>query len=105
MLFRSPPKSNHKPEVTLLLRIVKHLLNGIERIVTDYSKSVIVFFAAAGLLLILGIARIEIDTVYSEYYPPDSPVRRSIILIDEQFLGTGNMEILLETESEGEWLP
>ena len=96
-----PPKSNHKPEVTLLLRGVKSLLNGIERIVTNYPKSVIVFFAAAGLLLILGIARIEIDTVYSEYYPPDSPVRRSIILIDEQFLGTGNMEILLETESAG----
>ena len=66
-----------------------------------YPKSVIVLFAAVGILLILGIARIEIDTVYSEYYPPDSPVRRSIILMDEHFLGTGNMEILLETETKG----
>jgi predicted RND superfamily exporter protein len=68
---------------------------------TDYPKGVIVLFAAVGLLLILGIARIKIDTVFSEYYPPDSPVRRTISLMDEQFLGTGNMEILLETESEG----
>ena len=96
-----PPKSNEKPKVTLLLRVVKHLLNGIERVSTEYPKGVIVFFAAAGLLLILGIARIEIDTVFSEYYPPESPVRKTINLIDEQFLGTGNMEILLETETEG----
>ena len=96
-----PPKSNEKPEVTLLLRGVKSLLNGIERVSTDYPKGVIVLFAAVGLLLILGIARIEIDTVFSEYYPPDSPVRRTISLMDEHFLGTGNMEILLETESEG----
>ena len=96
-----PPKSNEKPKVTLLLRVVKHLLNGIERVSTEYPKGVIVFFAAAGLLLILGIARIEIDTVFSEYYPPESPVRKTINLIDEQFLGTGNMEILLETESAG----
>ena len=96
-----PPKSNEKPKVTLLLRVVKHLLNGIERVSTEYPKGVIVLFAAAGLLLILGIARIEIDTVFSEYYPPESPVRKTINLIDEQFLGTGNMEILLETESAG----
>jgi len=96
-----PPKSNEKPKVTLLLRGVKSLLNGIERVSTDYPKGVIVFFAAAGLLLILGITRIEIDTVFSEYYPPESPVRRTISLMDEQFLGTGNMEILLETESAG----
>ena len=96
-----PPKSNEKPKVTLLLRVVKHLLNGIERVSTEYPKGVIVLFAAAGLLLILGIARIEIDTVFSEYYPPESPVRKTINLIDEQFLGTGNMEILLETETEG----
>ena len=96
-----PPKSNEKPKVTLLLRVVKHLLNGIERVSTEYPKGVIVLFAAAGLLLILGIARIEIDTVFSEYYPPESPVRKTINLIDEQFLGTGNMEILLETETAG----
>ena len=96
-----PPKSNEKPKVTLLLRVVKHLLNGIERVSTEYPKGVIVLFAAAGLLLILGIARIEIDTVFSEYYPPESPVRKTINLIDEQFLGTGNMESLLETETEG----
>jgi len=95
------PKSSHNSEATLLLRIVKHLLNFIEKIIANYSKSVIVFFAATGLILILGIVKIEIDTVYAEYYPLDSPVRRSIILMDEQFLGTGNMEILFETESEG----
>ena len=96
-----PLKSNEKPKVTLLLGGVKSLLNGIERVSTDYPKGVIVFFAVAGMLLILGITRIEIDTVFSEYYPPESPVRRTISLMDEQFLGTGNMEILLETESAG----
>jgi hypothetical protein len=96
-----PVRSNEKPKVTLLLRIVKRMLNGIERMSADYPKTVIVFFAASGMLLILGITRIEIDTVFSEYYPPDSPVRRTISLMDEQFLGTGNMEILLETETEG----
>lgn len=96
-----PLRSKETPEVSQLLRVVKHLLNGIERMSMCYPKSVIVLFAAVGMLLILGIARIEIDTVYSEYYPPDSPVRRSIILMDEHFLGTGNMEILLETETEG----
>ncbi len=96
-----PPSSNVKPEVTLILSAVKRLLNGIERMSTDYPKSIIVFFTAAGLLLILGITRIEIDTVFSEYYPADSPVSKTISLMDEQFLGTGNMEILLETESAG----
>jgi len=47
------------------------------------------------------MTRIEIDTVFSEYYPPESPVRKTINLMDEQFLGTENMEILLETKTEG----
>ncbi len=63
-----PLRSKEKPEVSMLLRVVKHLLNGIERMSMGYPRSVIVLFAAVGILLILGIARIEIDTVYSEYY-------------------------------------
>ena len=66
-----------------------------------YPKIVIVFFAVGGILLVIGMTRIEIDTVFSEYYPPESPVRRTINLMDEQFLGTENMEVLLETKTEG----
>ena len=51
--------------------------------------------------MVIGMTRIEIDTVFSEYYPPESPVRKTINLMDEQFLGTENMEILLETKTEG----
>ena len=96
-----PARISKQSKVTLILRIVQRLLRGIEGLSSDYPKTVILFFAAGGFLLILGITRIEIDTVFSDYYPQDSPVRQTISLLDEQFLGTGNMEILLETETEG----
>ena len=96
-----PSRSGKNPKVTIILRAVQGLLQGIEKLSSVYPKMVIVFFIVGGILLVIGMTRIEIDTVFSEYYPPESPVRRTINLLDEQFLGTGNMEILLETETEG----
>jgi len=85
----------------MILSFVQGLLKGVNKLSFNYPKFVIFFFAASGILLILGILRIEIDTVFSEYYSPESPVRQTINLMDEQFLGVGNMEILIETETEG----
>ena len=45
--------------------------------------------------------RIEINTVFSEFYPINSPIRKTIKLLDIQFSGTGNMEILIEGDTEG----
>jgi len=85
----------------MILSFVQGLLQRVNKLSFNYPKFVIFFFAAGGILLILGILRIEIDTVFSEYYSPESPVRQTINLMDEQFLGVGNMEILIETETEG----
>jgi predicted RND superfamily exporter protein len=85
----------------MILSFVQGLLQMVNKLSFNYPKFVIFFFAAGGILLILGILRIEIDTVFSEYYSPESPVRQTINLMDEQFLGVSNMEILIETETEG----
>ena len=58
-------------------------------------------FAISGIILISGIFRIEINTVFSEFYPTNSPIRKTIKLLDIQFSGTGNMEILIEGDTEG----
>ena len=96
-----PSITAKKPKVTMILSFVQGLLQRVNKLSFNYPKFVIFFFAAGGILLILGILRIEIDTVFSEYYSPESPVRQTINLMDEQFLGVGNMEILIETETEG----
>ena len=96
-----PFRRGNDPKVTFIQRAVQGFLQRVEKLISVYPKIVILFFAVGGVLLVIGMTRIEIDTVFSEYYPPESPVRRTINLMDEQFLGTENMEILLETETEG----
>ena len=51
--------------------------------------------------MILGFSQIEIDTVFKDYFPIESGVRQTIELMDDQFIGLGNMEILFESETEG----
>ena len=96
-----PSRRGNDTKVTFIQRAVQGFLQRIEKLISVYPKIVIVFFAVGGILLVIGMTRIEIDTVFSEYYPPESPVRKTINLMDEQFLGTENMEVLLETKTEG----
>tara|TARA_B100000959_G_scaffold287293_1_gene370879 strand:- start:5456 stop:6598 length:1143 start_codon:yes stop_codon:yes gene_type:complete len=77
------------------------LIRQLEWFNENHPKSIILFFSIASILLLLGIFRVEIDTVFSEYFPAESQVRQTINLMDEQFLGAGNMEILFESETEG----
>ena len=96
-----PSRRGNDTKITFIQRAVQSFLKRIEKLVSAYPKIVILFFVVGGMLLVIGMTRIEIDTVFSEYYPPESPVRKTINLMDEQFLGTENMEILLETKTEG----
>ena len=96
-----PSRRGNDTKITFIQRAVQSFLKRIEKLVSAYPKIVILFFVVGGMLLVVGMTRIEIDTVFSEYYPPESPVRKTINLMDEQFLGTENMEILLETKTEG----
>ncbi len=99
-----PPRPTRKvkvPRVTFILRAVQRLLLGLEKLSAVSPKIVILCFMTGGVLLIIGMTRIEIDTVFSEFYPPESPVRQTINLLNQEFVGTGNMEILLETETAG----
>jgi len=93
-------KENHITEIKIL-KITQRIIHIFEKLSVDYPKRVIVLFAIASMILILGMFRIEINTVFSEFYPPDSPVRKTSQLLDNQFFGTGNMEILIEGETEG----
>ncbi len=80
---------------------VQQVLKFIGGISADYPKTVIAVFICASVVFVFGIKRIEIDTVFAEYYAPESPVRRTQKLINDKFLGIGNMEILFEGGREG----
>ena len=96
-----PSTPGKRIDLSPVIRVVQQLIRMLEKLNSDHPRVVILIFSTVGLILLFGIFRIEIDTVFADYYLPDSPVRKTINLLDEQFLGTGNMEILFETESEG----
>ncbi len=99
-----PPKHLKNKDRSYLnrtLKVVQYLIRQLEWFNENHPKSIILFFSIASILLLLGIFRVEIDTVFSEYFPAESQVRQTINLMDEQFLGAGNMEILFESETEG----
>jgi len=96
-----PLKSKDRSYLNRTLKVVQYLIRQLEWFNENHPKSIILFFSIASILLLLGIFRVEIDTVFSEYFPAESQVRQTINLMDEQFLGAGNMEILFESETEG----
>lgn len=57
----------------------------------------------AGLVLVLGvsgIARIRVDTKFTEYFYPGDPIMKSIRFIDEHLTGIEPLRILLDTGVE-----
>jgi len=93
-------KENKISEIKILL-ITQRIIHLFEKISKNYPGTVIIMFAISGVILIIGMFRIEINTVFSEFYPTNSPIRKTIKLLDIQFSGTGNMEILIEGDTEG----
>ena len=95
-----PVISVNKNSAKNILNLTQNIMHIFENISKNYPRAVIIIFAISGLILTLGMFRIEINTVFSEFYPNDSPIRKTIKLLDDQFSGTGNMEILIEGETE-----
>ncbi len=96
-----PLKNTNKNSEKYILKFTQKTMYIFEKIGKNYPGTVIIFFAISGIILGLGMFRIEINTVFSEFYPNDSPIRKTIKLLDDQFSGTGNMEILIEGKTEG----
>ena len=49
------------------MKITQRIIHIFEKLSVDYPKRVIVLFAIASMILILGMFRIEINTVFSEF--------------------------------------
>ena len=98
-----PPRPSKRNTISLnkALRGVQSIILILERTNKRYPKSILLCFTSVTIFLILGISRIEIDTVFKDYFPIESGVRQTIELMDDQFIGSGNMEILFESETAG----
>ena len=83
------------------MRWVQSIILILEKTNERYPKSILLCFSTVSILLILGTSRIEIDTVFKDYFPIESGVRQTVELMDDQFIGSENMEILFESETEG----
>ena len=98
-----PPRPSKRNTISLnkALRWVQSIILILERTNERYPKSILLCFSTVSIFLILGTSRIEIDTVFKDYFPIESGVRQTVELMDDQFIGSGNMEILFESETEG----
>ena len=98
-----PPRPSKRNTISLnkALRWVQSIILILERTNERYPKSILLCFSTVSIFLILGFSQIEIDTVFKDYFPIESGVRQTIQLMDDQFIGSGNMEILFESETEG----
>ncbi len=98
-----PPRPSKRNTISLnkASRVVQSIILILERTNERYPKSILLCFSAVSIFLILGFSQIEIDTVFKDYFPIESGVRQTIELMDDQFIGSENMEILFESETEG----
>ena len=77
-MFPPGPSKRNTISLNKALRWVQFIILILERTNERYPKSILLCFSSVSIFLILGTSRIEIDTVFKDYFPIESGVRQPL---------------------------
>ena len=73
------------------------LLNRIPAFVERFRYSIAIIFVSVFVICIYGATQVKIDSNLVELYSDDVPIGQAYEIVDEHMMGTGNMEIVVDT--------
>ena len=73
------------------------LLNRIPAFVERFRYSIAIIFVSVFVICIYGATQVKIDSNLVELYSDDVPIGQAYEIVDEYMMGTGNMEIVVDT--------
>ena len=91
--FLKPPRRALNPERP---DATSRAMEGLARWVTPRRKGVLLGAGVFVLLMLLGASRIQVETSFTSYFPPTSPVRVGTDLIDRVFRGSDTLTVVVE---------
>lgn len=79
---------------------IQYVLGKIESVGYQYSRTTLLAFALASVVLFWGLLQLKVDTDFVEVIKKGLPLRDAYTLIDDHMGGTGNMEIMVDLGKE-----
>jgi predicted RND superfamily exporter protein len=73
------------------------LLNRIPAFVERFRYSIAIIFVSVFIICLYGATQVKIDSNLVELYSDDVPIGQAYEIVDEHMMGTGNMEIVVDT--------
>ncbi|MDC1447136.1 efflux RND transporter permease subunit [Candidatus Thioglobus sp.] len=73
------------------------LLNRIPAFVECFRYSIAIIFVSVFVICLYGATQVKIDSNLVELYSDDVPIGQAYEIVDEHMMGTGNMEIVVDT--------
>ena len=73
------------------------LLNRIPAFVERFRYSIAIIFVSVFVICLYGATQVKIDSNLVELYSDDVPIGQTYEIVDEHMMGTGNMEIVVDT--------
>ena len=73
------------------------LLNRIPAFVERFRYSIAIIFVSVFVICLYGATQVKIDSNLVELYSDDVPIGQAYEIVDEHMMGTGNMEIVVDT--------
>lgn len=79
-------------------RFVLWICDAAQRVALGYPKATVFGFTLIAAVSLVGIARIEVETAFTDRLDPDNRIRRSQRLIRERFAGTNTVDVYVELD-------
>jgi len=104
--FRSPKPTSSRTETTALstgaesLHLIQRILTAIDQWTRTRPKLVVFLFGSLGFLFIAGANRVEVNTNMTEEYKETTTVRQATEILNKNFGGTGNLELLIDAKMQ-----
>ena len=73
------------------------LLNRIPAFVERFRYSIAIIFVSVFVICLYGATQVKIDSNLVELYSDDVPIGQAYEIVDEHMMGTGNMEVVVDT--------
>lgn len=77
--------------------VLQTLLQKMESFSYTYPKVIVSLFFIAGIILLVGAFKIEVDTNSIEAIKESAPIRKAYELVNQMMGGTGSFQILIDT--------
>jgi hypothetical protein len=81
---------------------VKELLGNVRKVVTRYTKSMIVVPLIVLGVISIGITRLNVENSFIDYFHHDTQIYKELSFIDKQFGGSTPLDIIIDLPRQGE---